>query len=156
MIHDEWCRSIPADYILYPSLPPFSSLSLSLLSPFIFLHVCLCHWRKRSAMMMASWYGHCCMGTTLISLLQRTEGTVQRGWDPGTSSLCMQPPLGLFLSLSLSLFLSLFSASSPPGSIDHGNILFFYAYIHVILIWVILIIGCTVRSADKRCGLIFF
>ncbi len=29
MIHDEWCRSIPADYILYPSLPPFSSLSLS-------------------------------------------------------------------------------------------------------------------------------
>lgn len=105
MIHDEWCRSIPADYILYPSLPPFSALSLSLLSPFIFLHVCLCHWRKRSAMMMASWYGHCCMGTTLISLLQRTEGTVQRGWDPGTSSLCMQPPLGLFLSLSLSSYL---------------------------------------------------
>lgn len=156
MIHDEWCRSIPADYILYPSLPPFSARSLSLYCHHSFF--CMCAYAT-DAKDRPWWWPHD-MGTAawaqLSFLFYKGQRAQYRGVGTQGPVHCACNHLLVSFSLSLSLFLSLFSASSPPGSIDHGNILFFYAYIHVILIWVILIIGCTVRSADKRCGLIFF
>lgn len=154
MIHDEWCRSIPADYILYPSLPPFSSLSLSTVTIHFFACVPMPLTQKighdDGLMIWALLHGHNSHFSFTKDRGHSTEGLGPR------DQFTVHATTSWSLSLSLSLFLSLFSASSPPGSIDHGNILFFYAYIHVILIWVILIIGCTVRSADKRCGLIFF